>query len=199
VYALYRVAEEGLWPPDWPAELEPLRKQARSLAHSAQVIYELRFADREQFEAAWPHILELKSKGAPVILLGGPDSRLGTTLEVGVRILAPLTGSLITPQGSRHPPGAEASVPDGKFLRLGPPWPDHVMSEPGVLPEYVFDDNGTWARYDPAARKEPPRDLRRARLEIELVVDGVIVDLNRIPLPADTPIIDRRSGDRLGK
>lgn len=27
---------------------------------------------------------------------------------------------------------------------------------------------------------------------IELVVDGNIVDLNRIPLPADTPIIDRR-------
>jgi hypothetical protein len=27
---------------------------------------------------------------------------------------------------------------------------------------------------------------------IELVVDGDIVDLNRIPLPADTPIIDKR-------
>ena len=27
---------------------------------------------------------------------------------------------------------------------------------------------------------------------IELIVDGKIVDLNRIPLPADTPIIDRR-------
>ena len=27
---------------------------------------------------------------------------------------------------------------------------------------------------------------------IELVVDGDIVDLNRIPLPADTPIIDER-------
>jgi hypothetical protein len=27
---------------------------------------------------------------------------------------------------------------------------------------------------------------------IELVVDGNVVDLNRIPLPADTPIIDER-------
>jgi hypothetical protein len=27
---------------------------------------------------------------------------------------------------------------------------------------------------------------------IELIVDGDIVDLNRIPLPADTPIIDKR-------
>jgi hypothetical protein len=27
---------------------------------------------------------------------------------------------------------------------------------------------------------------------IELLVDGDVVDLNRIPLPADTPIIDER-------
>jgi hypothetical protein len=30
---------------------------------------------------------------------------------------------------------------------------------------------------------------------IELIVDGEIVDLNRIPLPADTPIIDERFKD----
>jgi hypothetical protein len=30
---------------------------------------------------------------------------------------------------------------------------------------------------------------------IELVVDGAIVDLNRIPLPADTPIVDERFKD----
>jgi hypothetical protein len=29
---------------------------------------------------------------------------------------------------------------------------------------------------------------------LELVVDGNVVDLNRIPLPADTPIIDERFG-----
>jgi hypothetical protein len=27
---------------------------------------------------------------------------------------------------------------------------------------------------------------------IDLIVDGDVVDLNRIPLPADTPIIDER-------
>jgi hypothetical protein len=27
---------------------------------------------------------------------------------------------------------------------------------------------------------------------IELIVDGEIVDLNRIPLPKDTPIVDER-------
>jgi hypothetical protein len=34
---------------------------------------------------------------------------------------------------------------------------------------------------------------------IELVVDGDIVDLNRIPLPADTPIIDERFKDGQNK
>lgn len=34
---------------------------------------------------------------------------------------------------------------------------------------------------------------------IELVVDGDVVDLNRIPLPADTPIIDERFKDRVKK
>ena len=34
---------------------------------------------------------------------------------------------------------------------------------------------------------------------IELVVDGEIVDLNRIPLPPDTPIIDERFKDAKNK
>jgi hypothetical protein len=34
---------------------------------------------------------------------------------------------------------------------------------------------------------------------IELVVDGKVVDLNRIPLPADTPIIDARFPDAQNK
>jgi hypothetical protein len=34
---------------------------------------------------------------------------------------------------------------------------------------------------------------------LELVVDGDLVDLNRIPLPADTPIIDERFKDGKNK
>ena len=41
--------------------------------------------------------------------------------------------------------------------------------------------------------------VKRARIDIELVVDGNIVDLNRIPLPADTPIIDKRFKDKHNK
>jgi len=35
-------------------------------------------------------------------------------------------------------------------------------------------------------------DLFRSRIDIALVVDGKTIDLNRIPLPPDTPIVDRR-------
>jgi hypothetical protein len=34
---------------------------------------------------------------------------------------------------------------------------------------------------------------------IELVVDGQIVDLNRVPLPRDTPIVDERFKDEQKK
>jgi hypothetical protein len=203
VYAIWEIADEGLWPTNWPKELEPLRKQSRTGIHSAQARYEIPFANREEFESAWPHILELKSKQAPLILLSSPDEKLGGTLKAGVRIWSPRTGTLVTPNGTNYPPGAEASVPDGKFLKIGPPWPDYIKSESGALPEYVFNDNGKWAPYDPNAKKELLAELRspprRARTDIELVIDGNIVDLNRIPLPADTPIIDKRFKDKHDK
>ncbi len=41
-------------------------------------------------------------------------------------------------------------------------------------------------------RVVPPRDATSTVTSILLVVDGKIVDLNRIPLPSDTPIIDER-------
>lgn len=188
VHAMYSVANEGRWPKSWPKELEPLRKQSRTLVASWVAIYEIRFANREEFESAWPHIVELRSKGAPITLLRGPHKKLGATINAGVRIHAPRTGSFVTPRG------AITGVDDsGELQRIGPPWPDHIKSETGVLPEYVFDDNGKWASYQPEDGER--RDLRRARLEIELVIDGDIVDLNRIPLPADTPIIDKRFED----
>ncbi len=192
VSALYEVAEEGLWPKTWPGEFEPLRKQSRTLIHSSFAIYEIPFTFQKEFEAIWPHILKLKSKGAPVVLLNGSGKKLGRTMKTGIRIVAPLTGSLVVPSGARYPAGAEASIPDGGFLRIGPPWPEHIKSELGELPEYVLDDNGRWVAYVPDPKVEPTRYLRRARIDIELIVDGTIVDLNRIQLPADTPIIDKR-------
>jgi hypothetical protein len=36
------------------------------------------------------------------------------------------------------------------------------------------------------------RSIMRARTDIELIVDGDIVDWSRVRLPADAPVIDRR-------
>jgi hypothetical protein len=128
-------------------------------------------------------------------------------MKAGVRILSPLTETLVTPEGALYPPGAESAIP-GNFLKIGPPWPDYIKSESGVLPEYVVYENDKWTPYTEKMQKEYEKigkDLadnreiylrqyfrQRARIEIQLIVDGDIVDLNRISLPADTPIIDRR-------
>ena len=196
VYALYTVSDKGMWPKSWPEELEPLRKQSRTLKGSMSnlAIHVIPFANREDFESAWPHILKLKSNGAPVILLRGPDTRLGT-IDAGVRIRSPQTGNLVTHSGQLYPASLEASVPGGQFLRIGPPWPDYIMSESGALPKVVFNDNGKWSPWDRTKGFKGIGHLIWARTDIELVVDGDIVDLNRISLPADTPIIDKRFTD----
>ena len=149
VYANYVVDDKGTWPKSWPEELEPLRKQSRTLQGSLLnlVFYEIPFTKREDFESAWPHILKIKSQGAPLILLRGSDTRIGR-ISAGVCIQCPppQTGNRVTP-----------SAPDDTTkARELPVWAPTV---------------------------------------IELVVDGDIVDLNRIPLPADTPIVDERFKD----
>ena len=134
VYAFSSGGPGGTWPKSWPKELEPLRKQAWTWEHSlGGVSYDIPFASREEFESAWPHILKLKSKGAPITLLRGPHVRVRPAKTAGVRILPAL-----------------------KAVSAGP--------------------------------------LSVTR--IVLVVDGDIVDLNRIRLPADTPIVDKRFTDR---
>jgi len=149
-YALYSVSNEGKWPKSWPKELEPLRKQARSAVGPtiAQEHYDIPFTKREEFESAWPHLLKIKSKGAPVILMRGPDTWLGNKINAGVRI---------------HCPPAKTDK------RANPEEP--LPGDRGVRQRWM------WTSY------------------IELVVDGSIVDLNRILLPAETPIIDERFKD----
>lgn len=192
-FAMYSVADRGLWPDSWPKPLDRLRAQARTLAHGQHTVYEIPFAKRAEFESAWPHILTVASEHAPLVLLSSPDKRLGDSIAAGVRLRCPPTGQLVNFQGANYPPGSESAIADGKFLRVGPPWPDDIKSPSGALPEYVIIDNGKWRAFDRKDFGGPnERTIRRARIEIELIVDGDIVDLNRIPLPADTPIIDKR-------
>ena len=131
-YALYTFNLKGEWPATWPKELEPLRAQARTLVgpEVENVHYGITFTKREEIEAAWPHLLKVKAKGAPVHLVRGENFFLGGA-KAGVVIHCP-------PAGTAGAANAES---------------------------------------------------------IELVVDGAIVDLNRLPLPADTPIIDERFKD----
>jgi hypothetical protein len=141
------VEDRGSWPESWPQELEPLREQARTLEGPLVLLrhYAIPFTNRETFEAAWPHLLKVKSRGAPLVLRRGPSFWLGDKSNAGVCIHTP-------PQG-------EAPIADAKTAR------------------------GRWEK----------------TIYIELIVDGLIVDLNRILLPPDTPILDERFQDTATK
>ena len=132
----------------WPAELEGLRNQALTLdgPHFSYLHYAIHFSDREQFESAWPHILAVKTQGAPVFLVRGPNFFLGDDRDAGVVVHCPPAG----------------------------------QTENAATPEV------------PIAGTQNMRTRWMNTTYVELVVDGQIVDLNRIPLPPDTPIVDER-------
>ena len=142
----YSVADEGQWPESWPKELEGLRKQAKTYEGPLQPErrYLIPFTKREEFEEAWPHLLKVKSKGAPIILRRGRETDFFKVEPAGVLIKTPPVDS----HGPETPISGDRSV----------------------------------------------RSKWRNATVIELVVDGQIVDLNRIPLPQDTPIVDERFG-----
>jgi hypothetical protein len=150
----YSVSDAGAWPKSWPKELESLRKRARTfvgpMVESRH--YLIPFTRREEFEAAWPHLLKVKSKGAPLILVRGPKTDFFEVKPAGVVIHSP---------------------PEGTDKRANPEGPIPGQANPRT----------TWmnATY------------------IELAVDGQIVDLNRIALPPDTPVIDERFKEAAGR
>ncbi len=81
------------------------------------------------------------------------------------------------------------------MLRTGPPWPAELVSPKGELPEFVtsVDEDGKLRWVDPRTAGGKGRGfLYRARVDLELVIDGQVIDLNRIPLPTDTPVVDQR-------
>ncbi|MBN2455856.1 MAG: hypothetical protein JXB29_04865 [Sedimentisphaerales bacterium] len=206
--------EEGRWPESWPEGLESYRQKARTIElamGNQESVYEIDFGNREDFERIWPIVLKLKDKGAPIRLrsIEKPfkKGRLFNNERPVVRIYSHVW------------PAHGTSRPGGKVLIPVPPWPDSIKSSTGELPEYVTisEDGmawvpvyGQWPEYItisvdgdpwmsdgdpwmPVEAKKPKGFMYRARTDIELVVDGKIVDLNRINLPADTPIIDNRN------
>jgi hypothetical protein len=188
-FGLVMTTDHGTWPANWPKELEPYREQAKTIGVAAgnqEDVFEISFRNREQFEKIWPVILTLKSDGAPLTLTtaGSPPGWAGLfdNNEPIVRIYAP---SYTT---------NTVKTPDGKTVqRPVPPWPDSAKLPNGQLPKYVWlsDDKTTLVPAD--TNHNPLRGFEfRARIEIELVVDDNTIDLNRIRLPENTPIIDRR-------
>ena len=202
-FALVRIEAEGRWPNSWPKELDPLRKQAQTVgvAHGIQEnVYVIPFKNQEDFEKAWPHILKVKSKGAPLILEKDTYKYhvSGTKALPGVMILAPsqgFVGNARSPQAKNYVEMAK-QVTEGTRLHASAPWPKSILSDKGVLPEYVThttDSNGKmqWVDAKQFDKKEA-WSRSRARVDIILITDGKIVDLNRIIIPANTPIIDNR-------
>ena len=143
VFADYSVVDKGIWPESWPKELEPLRKQARTFEGplAPNLHYAIRFTNRDEFEAAWPYILKLKSQGSSIHLIRAPNFFLGEKNKAGVVIHCPSADQI---RGAANRGGM----------------------------------NSTY---------------------IDLIVDGETVDLNRIPLPAATPIVDDRFQDGKNK
>jgi hypothetical protein len=186
-FGLVQLERQGAWPVDWPKELEPYRKQAKTIivaTGSQEDVFEISFRNREQFEKIWPVIQTLKSEGAPLALTAAGSAPgwagLFDNNEPIVRIYAPSYTGYVE--------GA-----DGRKLKSSPPWPDSAKLSNGQLPEYVrlSDDKNTWVPAEANHNSFKGFEFR-ARIEIELVVDGNTIDPNRIRLPENTPIIDRR-------
>ncbi len=192
--ALVMSRDEGAWPGDWPKELEKYRKQARTIEIATGIqenVYEIPFDTGPDFEKIWPVILKLKDAGAPLKLRSIETSfdekkSLFDNRKPSVRIY------------SYVHPAWPSKYPGGKELVAAPPWPQSAMLANGQLSEYVTPswDHTTWI---PIIKKSPVGGFRyRARTDIELVVDGSVIDLNRIRLPGNTPIIDLREFEKAG-
>ena len=179
-FASVIIWRQGKWPGPWPKQLKPYRQQTKTIDVSGDIeetVFEIPFEKRDAFEKAWPEILKLKSEGAPLILEKGPSEYKagGTTFNKGIRILWLSTQKII--------------MDDGTELRDSPAEFAFVTTETGELPEYVIEKDGVWIPY---TGQDKPGPRHRTRVDIVLITDANIVDLNRIPLPAKTPIIDRR-------
>ena len=203
VSALVMMSDEGKWPVTWPQELESLRKRAKTLDVATGIqehIYTIPFENRDEFEKLWPVLMKLRTPGSPLTLskMGDTDSGWGKFLsnaKPSVRIKGP-TGGYV---GGTAKIGGQIDLKElesGTMLFSGTPWPEELAGSKGDLPEYVTVikiEGGklAWKSVDQVAEKD--RGFHnRARVEIELVIDGEVIDLNRIALPQDASLVDRR-------
>ena len=89
------------------------------------------------------------------------------------------------------PPGRSPAAGEAPSEVKGPWQRPPVAGEPAVKAGPVAGE-GAIASEGPIEGVDDPRTRWMNTTYIELVVDGQIVDLNRIRLPGDTPIVDER-------
>lgn len=208
--ALVIPSDEGKWPATWPKEMESLRKRAKTLdvaTGTQEHIYTIPFENRDEFEKLWPVLMKLRTPGSPLTLsrVGSTDAGWGKFMSNAkpcVRIKGPTGGYA----GGTAKLGGQIDLKEleaGTMLFAGTPWPKELIGPRGELPEYVSavsigDGKLTWKSIDQIP--EQNRGFHnRARVDIELVIDGEVIDLNRIALPRDAQIVDRRFSEPVGK
>ena len=201
--ALIIPSDEGKWPTSWPKELESLRKRAKTLdvaTGTQEHIYTIPFETREEFEKFWPILMKLRTPGSPLTLskVGADDKGWGKFLSNAkpcVRIKGPTGGYA----GGTAKIGGQIDLKEleaGTMLFAGTPWPKELVGPHGELPEYVTAVPVEGGKLTWKSIEQIPEGKRgfhnRARVDIEIVIDGEIIDLNHIRLPQDALIVDRR-------
>jgi hypothetical protein len=179
-WALIGTQDRGNWPDYWPKELDPLRSHANTImvAHGIQEdVHEIRFTSAEEFAQAWPFLLSVKSRNSRIMLVDGPYryATSGTSLTAGVLMLCTPDSTVTLPDGT-----TTQAVYAKQYLYDGQ----------GGLPEYMALSEGKWK---PSNDKTGASGfLYRARTDIVVVADGKIIDGNRLAVPKDTRLEDRR-------
>ena len=156
---------------------------------AVQALYEV--SDKGEWPATWPKELEPLRKQATT-LVGPMVAQEHYLIPFSNREQFEVAWPHFLKVKSRGAPVILVRGPKTDFMELKPA---------GVL--IHAPPKGTDTRVSPE-EPIPAQDNPRVRwmntTYIELAVDGDVVDLNRIPLPADTPIIDERfnGGDKKG-
>ena len=148
------------------------------------------FADKGLWPASWPKELEPLRKQATTLV--GPNRTLEDPPGLPRHYLIPFTKR--EEFESAWPHFLKVKSKGAPIILVRAPKTDFMAIKPaGVLIHSPRE--GSKRPEEPLSTGYAEGNMRarwRWTTFIELIVDGDIVDLNRIPLPADTPIIDER-------
>jgi hypothetical protein len=202
-------SDTGTWPDNWPKELEPYRAKSKTLGVGTGLqenIYTIPFESREEFEKIWPLLLKQTTPGSKVRLLLVSDKEHPTwgkflkNDKPCVHVYAPSEGLSVNPKLDLSPEDfqkkTELLIKAGQMIRASAPWPEYLYGEDGGLPEYVassLNEEDGKMKWKPAQVGDGSKGFyHRARVDIDLVIDGKIIDLNRIRFPEHVAIVDQR-------